>query len=128
MSQPFRIVITNESPEQATAVLTGTIKDLDGTPIPGSALDTMVLTLFNKGGEEEIINGRDNQTILAMNGGDVDEDGLLTLRLDPDDMALCSQDVLEETHVASLVWTYNGDGTTGRAEVLFRVVNLRRVS
>lgn len=131
LNQPFRIYWTQESPEQATAVLTGTIGDTSKppVPIPGSALTSLTLTLYRKGAPvgSDIINARDDMDILGVNGGSVDANGVLTLILDPEDMPMLNASVTKETHVALLTWTYNSGATTGRAEVFFPVHDLQHV-
>lgn len=126
MSQVFRIIISNDLPEQTSARLTGIVKDLAGVPIPGSAFDTFTATLYLKGAGT-IVNAWDDVDILNENGGSIDENGLFTLDFDPEDMPMITANFTKETHAVLLTWTYNDGATTGRAEVLFPVHSLQHV-
>ena len=83
---------------------------------------TLTVTLF---AGTTIINSRDEQDILGVNGGTVSEAGALTLALDPADQAIVDGTLPAgalEKHIARIDWTWD-DGTerTGRVEYAFWV-------
>ncbi len=116
--------------EQTTAAIEGTIVDEEGTPIPGTALVSLVFTLFRRNATNDIINGRDHVDILGtlggeVNGGSVDENGVLRMRLEPADNVIGSGD---ENHGMTFKWTffYLGHLETGAIEATLPVRNMTR--
>ena len=68
-----------------------------------------------------IINGRNNQNVLDINGGTVSDDGVLTLKLQPEDNIIFGALTPGEIEVHRLVlkwtWTDNDDiEMTGKAQ------------
>lgn len=111
--------------EGSSSNIRGTFVDFEGTQIPKSAIITLLLTLFNYH-TNEVINSREEQDILDLNGGEVSTEGELLLRLEPADNIINDDTKDEELHVARLLWTWN-DGEanrTGVKEVVFGVKNL----
>lgn len=117
----------NRVARERTTLILGpmTIRDLDGAALGASALDTLTLTLHDEC-TQAIINEREAQDVLNVNGGEVTEAGVFTLRLDPDDTVILDDDNAKEWHVALLTWTWtvNSVEYTGRAEIKHRVKNL----
>jgi len=125
---PIRYRLATLIPEEATAIITATVRDLDDVGIPAASLDSLVVTLYDDL-SDDIINTRDAQDILNANGGTVNSAGGLTLRLDPADTVIVddAQDV--ETHVALLEWQWTEDSIVyyGKQEIAHKVKNLEQV-
>lgn len=104
--------------------ITATFKDMDGVAINKTSLSTLTLTLFERH-TSTIINSRNATSVKDANGGTVDSDGTLTMRLEPADNAIVGE-ATEEEHIARFVWTWSDGvaGRTGSKDVAFRVVNL----
>ncbi len=114
------IILPGTYPANASAILTGQLMDLDGvTPVAGSALSTLVYTLY-EARTGAVINGRRGTSILNQNGGVIDEGGNLQLRLDAADMARVGT-ADSETHVALVEGTWATPTRTLRAWILFTV-------
>jgi len=112
--------------EGTSTQLTATLKDRLGVAVPGTDLTHLTLTLYELE-SETVINSRDAQNILGVNGGSVSVAGVLTLELSELDNVLVSQDSGRETHVALFQYRYNGGSKYGKAEVHFPVANLAHV-
>ena len=114
--------------EAKTAEITATITRQDGTtPLLLSEIDTLELTLFVEDGGA-IINSRDGNDILNTNGGTVHAtSGLLTLLLDPLDMAVLGS-ARFETHIALIEWTYDVGAQSGGQEIAFTLQNFAKVT
>ena len=128
MSTHPRETLTKIYGEGKTTELTATITKKDGvTPVPLASINAITLTLFvEKTGA--IINERDDSDIKNLNGGTVHAtSGLLTLLLDPDDMATLVTDRRFEMHIALIEWTYDSTQEGGQ-EIAFRVQNYAKVS
>lgn len=97
-----------------------------GDPIPGSVLDSLTLTYFQEY-SEEIINSRNAQNVLQINGVTVDEDGLLTWTLGVADTAILDDSLHQEPHLARFDFTFPGANGTevSRHEVRLLVKNFR---
>lgn len=114
--------------ERASGTITGLIVAEDGaTPIPGSTLATLTLTLFADDADQTIINGRSDQSVLGVNGGAVSEAGELTMTLAPADNAIVDADLPVERHYALFQWTW-GAGKAGKALAVLNVQNLAKVA
>ena len=85
--------------EAATSRYTTTLKDQDGTAIPGTSLDSLTLTFYDKV-TNGIINSRDDQNILGANNGSVDAAGLLTWEMQAADNPIVDATRDRESHVA----------------------------
>lgn len=84
------------------------LKDLDGLPIPGSEIDTLTLTLYDKA-TRAIINARDAQDVLQKNGVTVSEAGELIWMASPEDNPILSTTLLMERHVVLFEYSWGGD-------------------
>lgn len=114
--------------EQTTPLFEATLVGEDGTtPIPGSTLSTLTLTLYADDANQTILNNRDNQNVLQQNGVTVDEFGLLQWILSPEDLAIVDNNLPIERHIALFQWTW-GVGRAGKYEFVLAVSNLSRVN
>lgn len=118
-------VIDHALAELKTAKLTAKLQDENGVGLPVSQITALTLTLYDQK-TGMVVNGRDKQSILGVNGGSVDGSGNLALELVPADMALVDGGASSEVHVSLIEWTYTG-GKKGVHEVVFRVDNLAKV-
>jgi hypothetical protein len=107
--------------EQTTPRVQATITAEDGrTPLPGSVLSTLTLTLYADDGDETIINSRNQQNVLQTNGVTVDEFGTLLWVLQSADLAILDSLLPYERHIALIEWTWPTD-KAGKAECVFVV-------
>lgn len=119
---------TFDTLEQTTPRFTATLVAEDGvTPIPGSTLTTLTLTLYADNDDLTIINGRDHQNVLQTNGVTVDEFGLLTWTLSQADQAVLDDALSFERHIALFEWTWPTN-RAGKFEFVLVVGNLAKVS
>jgi hypothetical protein len=118
-------VIAQSLPESATAFFTGVLKDETTEIVPGGSLTTLTLTLYNKA-DRTIINSRNKHSILNVNGGSVDVNGVFTLTLAPADMTIVRTVKSQEVHVALLEWTYSST-KAGKHLIEFTVINMHYV-
>jgi hypothetical protein len=129
--------------EGKTAVIIVTIRNENHDPILGSALLTLILTLYDQDTQTEtpiddVINGRTEQDILGVtvptpirvNGGLIDETGVLNLRLDPLDNPIIDPTKDVENHIMLLEWSWLDDGATkyGGQEFILPVANLNKIA
>ena len=120
--------------EDTTPDYTATLRkktNLDGTPgdpIPGSVLDSLVLTFYQEY-TRAIINSRDRQNVLQLNGVTVNEAGLLTWTMTRADTAILNDALRSEPHIALFEYTFPGVTGTEYAKhvVRFNVDNQVRV-
>lgn len=98
-------------PPGDTATFTATLRDEDGTAIPGSALDRIVYSLIRESRPTEFINDRDGVDL----SGQVDANGLLTIPLTTADMAVDVWDQAE-FHRLQIAWDWDTD-RHGSAEI-----------
>jgi len=110
--------------EGASAILTTTIKDLDGNALAPADLDSLTLTLRDEP-TRSIINERDDQDVLNANGGELTPEGAFSLRLDPDDTIVVNDALTLEWHEALLTWVWTDDliEYTGKAVLKHKVLN-----
>jgi hypothetical protein len=114
--------------EQTTPRFTAVLVGEDGvTPIPGSTLSTLTLTLYCDDGNQTIINGRDDQNVLQQNGVGVDESGNLIWTLSQADLVILDDTLPFERHIALFEWTWP-TSKAGKFECVFAVQNLAKVS
>lgn len=94
--------------ERTSGLYTATLTDPAGAVIQGSLLEALTLTLYDEA-TGTVINGRDAQSVLGVNGGAVSDAGVLTWTVAPADNAVVTAGVGHEKHVALFhaVW-YNG--------------------
>lgn len=113
--------------EATSGRIRGTLTEEDGvTPIPVGTLTTLTLTLYVDDASQTILNGRNAQSILGVNGGVVDGAGVLTLTLAPADNPINDANLPFERHIALLEWTW-GTGKAGKFELVLVVRNLAKV-
>lgn len=122
--------ITEDTTPDYTAVLREKTQ-ADGTagdPIPGSVLDSLTLTLYQEY-TRAIINSRNRQNVLQLNGVTVAEDGTLLWTMTREDTAIINDALRSEPHVALFEYTFPGANGTEYAKhaVRFNVDNLTRV-
>ncbi len=119
--------ITGEFVEKSTPKITAVIKDEDDVVLPGSALDSLTLTLYDLL-TDGLLGGRSaGQDILGANGGAVDESGNFTLQLTEADMAIVDGTRAIETHVALVEWVYS-TVLGNKINIYFKVANLNKVT
>lgn len=126
--------IMEEESGRFTALLVG---DDGVTPLPGSTLTTLRLTLYVilQDGTDQIVNERDQQNVLNQNGVSVLETPLtapdgsrynLIWNIQAADTTIVDDRLKYESHIALWEWTAP-TSTSGKAEAILRVKNLRRV-
>jgi hypothetical protein len=114
--------------ELTTPEFSATLVGADGvTPIPGSTLSTLVLTVYCEDADLTIVNGRNAQNVLQTNGVTVDEAGLLTWTLSADDLAILHDTLPFERHIALFEWTWP-TAKAGKFECVFAIRNLAKVT
>ncbi len=107
--------------ELSDGVITATITDQHGDPIPGSALSALMLTLRDRE-TFQVINSRD---LLGASPMSVDEDGRLTLRLEATDNPIVNPRRQRERHQAILYYQWS-DGRSHKG-IEIEVTNLGTV-
>ena len=124
--------------EGTSGIFTALLTDNDGvTVVPGSVLLTLTLTLYviKQNGQDQIVNGRDQQSVLNTNNVQVLDTPLtdstgrrynLIWSIQPGDTAIIESALRYERHIALFQWTAPNN-TSGNAEVILNVKNLRRV-
>ena len=128
MTLTGRTALADVLNEQTTHVLSATMLDENGTPIPASSAASCTLTLYETA-SETIINSRSATNILNTNGGSWDVNGLWKYTLTAADNAIINTAVAEETHTALITYTYSSNPVmTGRHLIVFRVRNLSKVT
>lgn len=107
-----------------SAVITAVLKDVNDAAINKSVLQSLTLTLVNAE-DGTVLNGRDQQNILDANNGSVTAAGVVTIKLQPADNAVCGANTNElEDHYATLRWTYadtDGDLMSGAHQWVIQV-------
>lgn len=131
--------LTYQIDEEESGIYTGLLTGNDRvTPVPGSVLQTLTLTLYvvKQDGTEQIVNSRDGQSILNTNGGAVLDtpvtraDGTqynLSWTITPADTTIIEPILRFERHIGLIEWTAP-NGVSGKQEIILNVRNLRRVS
>ena len=102
--------------EGESLVLSSIFRTPDNEQFTKAALLTLTATLLNKA-DNTVINSRDDLTILDANGGEVSDEGVLTLTLDPEDNPIVDSDLSEEIHVLILKWSWSGGTGIERYEI-----------
>jgi hypothetical protein len=123
VDRPVYPVLERTTP-RFSAVLVG---DDGVTPIPGSTLSTLTLTLYCDDSDLTIVNSRNGQNVLQTNGVTVDESGNLVWILAAADLAILHDSLPFERHVALFVWTWPTN-KSGKFECVFAIRNLAKVS
>lgn len=113
--------------ERSSFLFTGKIVDEAGSPIPGSSLSSLTLTLFNAA-DKSIINSRDDQNVLNANEVTVNESGDLTWNSVAGDSPIVGSVGIGQTehHVAMFEWTW-GSNRRGSHLLNIYVVQLHEV-
>lgn len=119
---PYRTVQDELIPERVSAEISGYLKDPAGAALPGASLTTLVVTLYDRD-TGAILNSRNAQDVLNVNGGAVDSAGRLTLQLTPSDTAIVEAAARSQRAAALFVFTWAGGTKTGSHELYFTVVN-----
>lgn len=119
VTHPWRTTWPDSVPESGSTRLTAVLKDEVGEPVPGSSLTSATLTLFDRA-TQGILNSQDEADVQAS----VDEDGVLTLDLTPDDNAILAAGRALEWHVARIQYAWDGGDKQGFHELHFPVANL----
>jgi len=108
--------------EESSAVFSGEVVDEDGELV--TSLDTLKVTIFDKK-TLNIINGRDQQSILNENGGTFSA-GDLSFVLSRLDTVVYDQTREYEDHIVRFDFTYNEGSRTGVTPFILRIKNLKR--
>lgn len=118
--------------EKTTPKITAVIEDEAGTPIPGTSLATLTLTLYSMSDPptHAIINSRNAQSVLNENGVTVDAGGNLAWQLASADTVIQDNTLPKEIHRAEFRWTYASGGNTvvGAHIIDMTVLNLEKVA
>jgi hypothetical protein len=121
--------IVEETTPDYVVTLLGKADDNGVQPvIPGSVLDSLTLTYFQEY-TEEIINSRNYQNVLQVNGVTINEQGELRWTLSQADAVIVDDSLHQEPHIAQFRFTYPGvsgeESSSHRVRIL--VANLVRV-
>ena len=107
-----------------SAVITAVLKDVDGQSVSKAVLQSLTLTIVNAE-DGTVLNNRDGQDILDANNGSVTDQGVVTIKLQPSDNAVCGASMNEvEEHYATLRWSYtdtDGDSMSGAKQWIIQV-------
>lgn len=118
----------NVKERQTTRISGQLLQDDAVTPLPGSFLSTLRLTIYdNDFAKTVIVNDRD---ILNANGGAIDEEGQLVVLLTPDDMLIRTPGLPWERHTCLFTWSWDpggGEVRYGAEELVLVVRNLSKV-
>lgn len=125
---PVRTTLVDQIPEKSTAQITGILKDEAGNTIAAAGLSTLTLTLYVSGFPTKIVNSRDAQNVLNLNGVTVDAGGVLVYTMTPADNVIIDPENATEKHIALFQWTWSAGAKAGRHEIAITVVNLAKVS
>jgi len=121
-SKSGAIVLVDEG---ESSKITSFFVDNDGVTLPGPSIQSLRLTL-QVGESGPVINGRDDQDILGLDGGSVEPDGEFTLKLSElDNVILLADPGQNEIHLAIVKWTWTdpqGAPQIGFAKWQFTVV------
>ncbi|MGH7391435.1 MAG: hypothetical protein ACREM3_18540 [Candidatus Rokuibacteriota bacterium] len=122
------MAINVSTTERTTPTFTTTLLDAASLPVPGTSLQSILLTLYDVA-SGSIINSRNLQSVL---GGDVTVDalGLLIWVLKELDTVIVNDALAEEEHIAlfEIRWLVAGSPRVMREDVSITVRNLARVS
>lgn len=121
-------IIDNDIAEKSSAKITAQLQDEAGAGISSASLSALTLTLYVKGYPGSIVNARNKQNVLNINGVTVDTSGNLTYQMTPDDNAIINAGSLKEKHIALFEWTWSAGARAGRHEIEFTVANMENVT
>ena len=115
--------------ENQTVVIPFTITDEDGAPVPKSAMDSIVGTIYVQA-TGDAVNGRDHVSILDDNGGTYHATaGTGEWLLTPSDMEVVdanAKDGQDEIHVVLVEYTYAGGTKSGSEELHLAVRKVQK--
>jgi hypothetical protein len=125
--------------EQSSKVVTFTIWDENGDPVPDSILTTAELTLYDlltgkaSGSPMQgVINSRSDQDVLNDHDVTIDAQGVVTWAMQPEDNIIVTPRRQVERHRAmfSFTWPSASPGRSGSFDYEFEieVVNMRKAS
>ncbi len=120
---PNVIDLSGVADEGEGSLITATFYDKSGDPLEADSILSLELTLQNET-DGAIINERDASNILNQNGGTVEADGTLKLKLSGDDNAIIARNGYKESHIATIEWSwedFEGDPQQGRQKWRLRV-------
>jgi hypothetical protein len=117
-----------EIKERKTTRITAQLVAEDAvTPLPGSTLTSLTLTIYDNDDAQTVIV--DNRNILNANGGSVDSSGNLVLLLAAADVPIRTAALPYERHTCLLQWTWGSSPVkTGAEELILVVRNLGKIS
>lgn len=105
--------------ERSSGRLSGRLVDEVGVAVPTPL--TMTATLYDRD-TGTVINGRNDQNILGVNGGSVDGSGNFVFHLSPADNVIVNTENAYEMHHLLLKWTYNnGQPDNGRNHTVIAI-------
>lgn len=111
----------------STAQYTCKLTDVNGVPVPGSALTSLVLSLFDTM-RGVIVNSIKDVNILNTGRGTIDEQGNITVIFGPDDTALIGLPApgMKQYRSAVVDWEYNSGPlvSVGRHQMNFTILAL----
>ncbi len=113
--------------EKTTRRYTAVLKDETGTAIGSGTLSSLKLTLYNRA-DGSIINTRNQQNVLNVNGVTVDSSGNLTWTMDPADNPVIDAAKDYEEHVALFEIGWSSDAKKNNHEVILRVENVNKIT
>lgn len=96
--------------------------DEDGEIVPGSTLQSLLLTLKHNA---SVINGRNAQNVKNANGVTIDEKGHMIWTMDPRDNPINTPNLPDgttEQHKATFVWSWAGGAKQGQIDILINVI------
>ena len=112
--------------EKTTRRYTAVLKDETGAAVGSGSLSSLKLTLYNKV-DGAIINTRNQQNVLNLNGVTVDASGNLTWTMDPADNPIIDTTLSYEEHVALFEIGWSSDAKKNNHEVIIRVENVNKI-
>ena len=130
--------------EETSPVITAQLKDIDGSDLALTDLDTIELTLFlTRDGDTSpaftIVNSRDDQDVKNLNDVTISATGLLTWQVQPEDTEIINNTVTtcgkqqannREVHRALFAFTKTvaAGGQSGKKRIDLTVFNLETVT
>lgn len=111
--------------ERDTPTLRASIVD-DSVPavaIPGSALTTATLTIYDEHGDHDIVNERDGVNVKP----NIDENGALEFTLEEEDMVILRPSRKTERRRFLIVWTWDSPEKRGSWEGQLVIENVLKV-
>ena len=113
--------------EKTTRRYTAALKDETGAAIGSGTLSSLKLTLYNRA-DGAIINSRNQQNVLNLNGVTVDASGNLTWTMDPADNPIIDAALSYEEHIALFEIGWASDAKKNNHEVILRVENINKIA